>query len=57
MRWDVVEGYVTPDEAEKKYGVAVRYSGNSDDLVKLARYWTVDEMRTAGLRSGKGTLE
>jgi len=57
VRWDVVEGYVTPDEAEKKYGVAVRYSGNSDDLVKLARYWTVDEMRTAGLRSGKGTIE
>jgi len=57
VRWDVVEGYVTPDEAEKKYGVAVRYSGNSDDLVKLARYWTVDETRTAGLRSGKGTIE
>jgi N-methylhydantoinase B len=52
VRWDVVEGYVTPDEAEKKYGVAVRYSGNSDDLVKLARYWTVDETRTAALRSG-----
>jgi len=25
--WDVIEGYITPEEAEKSYGVAVRYAG------------------------------
>ncbi|HEX7228768.1 MAG TPA: hydantoinase B/oxoprolinase family protein, partial [Candidatus Binatia bacterium] len=57
VRWDVVEGYITPDEAEKKYGVAVRYSGNPDDLVRLDKHWTVDETRTAALRSGRRSVE
>src|SRR6266536_1919040 len=33
--WDVIEGYITPEEAEKKYGVAVRYTGKREELVKL----------------------
>jgi len=50
VRWDVIEGYITPDEAEKRYGVTVRYSGKPDDLVKLAENWLIDWNRTAELR-------
>jgi N-methylhydantoinase B/oxoprolinase/acetone carboxylase alpha subunit len=50
VRWDVIEGYVTPEKAEKRYGVAVRYSGNPDDLVKLAENWLIDWSSTAELR-------
>jgi N-methylhydantoinase B len=49
--WDVVEGYVTADEAEKMYGVAIRYDGNDQDLVKLPGDWHIDAARTAELRS------
>jgi len=51
VRWDVVEGYISAEEAEKKYGVAVRYSGKSDDLVKLPENWIVDQEKTARLRA------
>src|SRR5689334_22127863 len=50
VRWDVIEGYVTPEQAEKRYGVAVRYSGNPNDLVKLAENWFIDGRRTAELQ-------
>ena len=42
VRWDVIEGYITVEEAEQQYGVAVRYSGNAADLVKLPENWVVD---------------
>ena len=29
VRWDVVENYISVEEAEQQYGVAVRYSGNA----------------------------
>jgi N-methylhydantoinase B len=51
VRWDVIEGYVTPDEAKEKYGVAVSYTGKADDLVKLPKNWVVDQVRTDELRS------
>ena len=51
VRWDVVEAYISPEEAERRYGVAVRYSGDADDLVKLPENWVVDHGRTAELRS------
>src|SRR6516165_5608848 len=51
VRWDVIEGYVTPEEAEKKYGVGVRYLGDSDDLVKLPERWILDEVKTVALRN------
>jgi N-methylhydantoinase B len=51
--WDVVEGYITPEHAERSYGVAVRYTGKSDELVKLANQWVIDEKRTAELRRGR----
>jgi N-methylhydantoinase B len=53
VRWDVIDGYVTPQEAESKYGVMVTYNGNADDLVKLPEKWVVDQMRTTELRSGR----
>jgi N-methylhydantoinase B len=53
VRRDVIEGYITPEEAEKNYHVAVRYTGKSDDLVKLAESWVIDHNKTAELRSGR----
>jgi N-methylhydantoinase B len=52
VRWDVVEGYITPEAAEKDYGVSVRYAGKPDALVKLPGDWVIDEVRTAELRAG-----
>jgi N-methylhydantoinase B len=49
--WDVVEGYLTAEAAEKTYRVAVRYQGNSEDRVKLASDWVIDQNRTAELRA------
>ena len=51
--WDVVENYITAEEAERRYGVAVRYSGDPSDLVKLPENWIVDYERTAELRDGR----
>jgi N-methylhydantoinase B len=51
--WDVIEGYVTAQEAESKYGVAIRYEGNAQDLVKLPGDWHIDAARTASLRRDK----
>ncbi len=51
VRWDVIEGYITPAAAEKNYGVAIRYSGKPDELVKLPGDWKIDEAKTARLRS------
>jgi N-methylhydantoinase B len=53
VRRDVIEGYITPEEAEKNYHVAVRYTGKSDDLVKLPESWVIDHNKTAELRSGR----
>ena len=53
VRWDVVENYISVEEAEPHYGVAVRYSGKAVDLVKLPENWVVDHVRTAELRSGR----
>ncbi len=51
VRWDVVEGYISAEAAEEKYGVAVRYAGNPGDLVKLPEDWVVDRDKTARLRA------
>jgi N-methylhydantoinase B len=48
--WDVVEGYVTPGEAEKSYGVVIRYTGKPDALVKLPGDWQIDEEATRSVR-------
>jgi N-methylhydantoinase B len=51
--WDVIEGYITLEEAETKYGVVVNYTGNADDLVKLPGKWVIDHARTVELRGSK----
>ncbi|MBM2802635.1 MAG: hydantoinase B/oxoprolinase [Deltaproteobacteria bacterium] len=51
--WDVIEGYVTAEAAEKDYRVAIRYQGNAQDLVKLPGDWHIDEARTAALRGAR----
>src|SRR5262249_23929343 len=53
--WDVIEGYITPEEAEKNYAVAVRYVGKPEELVKLPDHWVIDESRTAELRAAAKT--
>ncbi|MBE1501251.1 N-methylhydantoinase B [Amycolatopsis lexingtonensis] len=50
---DVVEGYVSVAAAREVYGVAVRYLGSPDALVRLPEDYAVDEERTARLRAGK----
>lgn len=50
VRWDVIEGYITAEKAEQEYGVAIRYNGNPDDLVKLPSRWAIDFGKTAELR-------
>jgi N-methylhydantoinase B len=52
VRWDVIDGYVTPEEAEKKYGVVINYIGHGDDLVKLPDNWVVDRVKTNEIRGG-----
>jgi hypothetical protein len=51
VRWDVIEGYITAEAAEKNYGVSVRYTGKPEDLVQLADAWVIDDVRTAELRA------
>jgi N-methylhydantoinase B len=51
--WDVIEGYITPEQAETKYRVVVNYIGNGDDLVKLPEKWAIDQKKTAELRNGR----
>lgn len=53
VRWDVVENYISPEEAEKRYGVVIRYTGGAEDLVRLPEHWVVDHGRTAELRNGR----
>jgi N-methylhydantoinase B len=49
--WDVIEGYIDAEEAAKKYGVAVRYTGDADALVRLPADWQIDEEETRKLRT------
>ena len=53
VRWDVIEGYITAEEAEREYGVVIHYNGNLDELVKLPDGWQIDRNRTAELRQAK----
>jgi N-methylhydantoinase B len=48
--WDVIEGYITPDEAERSYGVVVHYTRKPEELVKLPDGWVIDLSKTAELR-------
>lgn len=48
---DVVEGYVSLAAAEAEYGVAIRFLGQPQQIVRLAEHYQVDEARTKALRS------
>jgi N-methylhydantoinase B len=48
--WDVIDGYLSAEEAEKSYGVIVHYTGKSDALVKLPVDWKIDAEETRRLR-------
>ena len=50
VRQDVAAGYVTPEGAERDYGVAIRFSGTKDELVRLPQQWTIDKETTVRLR-------
>ena len=50
VRRDVVAGYVSPEAAQRDYGVVVRYRGKPEDLVRLGDDWVVDLAATETLR-------
>jgi N-methylhydantoinase B len=39
---DVVSGYISLEAAEREYGVAVRYTGAPDQLVRLPGHYSID---------------
>ena len=48
---DVVQGYVSIDAARASYGVAIRYAGSPNSLVRLPADFSIDEQATRKLRS------
>lgn len=47
---DVAAGYVSVEVAEREYGVAVRYLGAADQIVRLPEHYAIDWETTARLR-------
>lgn len=47
---DVVDGYVTVERARERYGVAIRYAGPADAIVRGPEAFEVDNEETAKLR-------
>jgi N-methylhydantoinase B len=54
VRQDVIAGYVSPEAAERDYGVVVRFTGDESELVRLPEQWVVDGAATAARRSVRG---
>ena len=48
---DVAKGYVSIESAERDYGVAIRYRGRADQLVRLPEHFAIDEAATRQLRA------
>lgn len=48
---DVVQGYVSLEAAAADYGVAIRYLGREDQLVRLGEHYAVDHPATEALRT------
>jgi len=48
--WDVVEGYVSLEQAREAYGVEVVYTGPPDALVRLPGMYHIDRDTTTALR-------
>lgn len=51
VRWDVIEGYISPEAAATLYGVIVRFTGKEQELVKLPEQWVVEKQGTEKLRN------
>ena len=51
---DVVNGYVSIEAAAHEYGVAIRFTGTPDQLVRLPSHYVIDEDETTQLR-GSGS--
>lgn len=47
---DVVNGYVSHEEARKRYGVAIEYIGPREALVRASEHYRINETATAELR-------
>lgn len=50
---DVIAGYVTPEAAAREYGVAVLFTGEPDERVRLPEQWVIDRDKTRELRRVK----
>jgi N-methylhydantoinase B len=51
VRRDVIAGYVSPEAAARDYGVAVRFTGKKDEMVRLPGQWVIDQAKTKSQRS------
>jgi N-methylhydantoinase B len=51
VRQDVIYGYVSIKAAARGYGVAVRYTGRDDELVRLPEQYEIDWEETSRLRA------
>ncbi|MDG1875573.1 MAG: hydantoinase B/oxoprolinase family protein [Mariniblastus sp.] len=48
---DVVNGYVSIEQARSQYGVVISFSGSKDDLVHLPSDYSIDETATKAARN------
>lgn len=57
VRQDVIEGYITPENAKEDYGVVILFTGKEEELVRLPNQWIIDEEKTQKLRSSRSKLK
>ena len=50
---DVVNQYVSIEQAESQYGVVIRFTGNPNDLVRLPDEYTIDSEATKRIRCSR----
>ena len=48
---DVINGYVSTEQAHAQYGVVIHFTGSKDDLVRLPGDYSIDEAATQAARS------
>jgi N-methylhydantoinase B len=48
---DVVNGYVSLEEAEREYGVVISYKGSPHQIVRLPHLYVIDEVATRARRA------
>jgi N-methylhydantoinase B len=53
---DVVKGYVSLEAAAEHYGVAIRFLGSDDQLVRLPEHYAIDAEATQQLRASAAAL-